>query len=126
MKKLLFAGLVAVAMSLGACASTGGLSATDITSFEDALMADTLALCAFEPNVASIASLIADAVVPDASAVTTAATTLAGQICKAETTASGTSSPTVNLRRGAVGPTLTATVVVNGKAVPVAGHFINK
>jgi hypothetical protein len=115
MKKLLFACLVAVAMSLGACASTGGLSASDITSFEDALIADSIAICGFEPTVATAAALIADAVVPSSSAVTTVATTLAGQVCQAMTSASTTATG----RRGAV-----AAPVVDG--VAIRGHFVAK
>jgi hypothetical protein len=122
LKKISVTILIAASLCLGACASTGSLTATDITSFEDTILADSLAACQFEPSVASVVSLIANAVVPGASAVTTVASTIATQICTAEAAAAAASAKTV--RRGGAMPAIVIPGM-NGKPVTVTGHYVS-
>jgi hypothetical protein len=110
MKKLITAVLMAAAICLGGCASTGGtMSTADIQAFEDMIIADAVAVCKFEPTVATVAGLVATAVVPGAAAITSVAAGLANSICASVTVKSAA--------RGAVLPPM-----VNG--VVIRGHFV--
>lgn len=122
MKKIFAVAILAASLSLGACATTGGasLTSTDITNFEDAIIADVIAGCQIEPSLASVLTLISDSVLPAASAVTTVAATLATTVC----TAAKNVTPAASSARSLAGQTVSIPVVVNGKPVLVTGHRV--
>ena len=111
MKKFLAIAILAASMSLGACAT---LTPAQITAAEDIVIADAIAVCGFEPTIATVGALIANAVVPGSAAITGVAAGLANSICAAEIAAN---KPAVAGMRKLAGP-----VVING--VEIQGHFV--
>ena len=114
MKKLIAAALVAASLSLGACGTTGGLTAAQIQTLEQNVIDTTVAICKFEPTVATVAALVVGAVVPGAGAITDVATGIANSICAKVTASAGQKS----LKRGA------APEIYLGN-VKIEGHFVN-
>ena len=111
MKKFLAIAILAASMSLGACAT---MTPAQITAVEDTVIADAIAVCGFEPTIATVGALIANAVVPGSAAITSVAAGLANSICAAEIAAS--KAPATGMRK-ASGPVMVGNVVIQG-------HFV--
>jgi hypothetical protein len=107
------AAIAALVLSLGACAPGAGITPASLTSAEDAVIADAIAICGFEPTIATVGGLIANAVVPGSAALTSLVTGLGDAICKAELPAKPLAS---GMRK------LGAPVVLYG--VTINGHFV--
>lgn len=111
MKKLLTAVLLAGSLALAGCA---GMTPAQITAAEDVVIGDTIAICGFEPTIATVGALIANALVPGSAAITGVAAGLANSICAAEIAAS--KKPAAALRMAS------EPVTVNG--VRIYGRFV--
>jgi hypothetical protein len=107
MRKLMLGVAAAAFAALGGCATTtgsGGISLADVET-------DAKAICSFDPTAAAIANVLsAD---PDVAV----AEDVAQIICAAVT-----ATPAQSARLGAA-PTVTKTIVVNGKTVTITGSF---
>jgi hypothetical protein len=68
-------------VALGGCSTLGGLTPDKIAAIEDQVIQDAIATCAFEPTVATIGTLIANAAVPTAAPIAATAKQLADSIC---------------------------------------------
>jgi hypothetical protein len=78
MRKLLLASSVALATSLGGCATTGGGGAFNLNSFIANVQADTNLVCAFIPTAETVANIFATG-----DPIVTTATAVANAICAA-------------------------------------------
>jgi hypothetical protein len=94
-------------VALGGCASTGGTTATDITTVISQVQQAAVAACSFLPTTATVANILGT--VAGVGAETQLATTVAAQICAAV-------SPAASVRRGGAAPTVNG-VVVHGRFV---------
>ncbi len=107
MKLKLATFTLCTALSLGGCATTGGVSPTDIASAVAAVQSATVTACGFLPTAATVSGILAS-LIPGASAIEQEIASVAGSICAAV-------MPAKNLRR--LGARTVRGVVIHGRFV---------
>ncbi|MGA2893775.1 MAG: hypothetical protein ABSE22_12960 [Xanthobacteraceae bacterium] len=103
MRQLFLVPVLAVA--LASCTTSGALSTATVASVQTA----AVAACNFLPDVSTITNILT------ANPAAATAESIAGIICSAIT-----GQPASVVKRRATAPT----VVVNGRTIPVTGHFV--
>jgi hypothetical protein len=112
MKKIAMITLAAT-LSLGSCATTGGITPSSVQSVISAIQSAAVQACGFLPTASTVSAIVAS-LVPGGSPVEASVTNVAQQICAAVLPLKAK----LGKRLGGTAPPTVNGVVVHGRFVP--------